>query len=633
MLATTNSFKESYMLRRLFHILFSAAILQMVVMCSSDDDAKDSGISDVAVGSDDASEEASDGRPDERDAGDQNEDPYCGDKIVQKELNEVCDDGNLNDNDGCTSLCELSCTDDLDCDDLNSCNGTETCNSDNYCDLGEWLEDGVVCGDRQSCFSGLCRDDVCGDMRIQGDEKCDDGDLFNDNGCTTDCEFSCETDEECSTEGDTCAGSLTCDLKKHTCTGTPKKDKEACIILGSGDPGWCMKGVCVPEKCGDGERDDGEQCDKGLDNGDPGSGCSLVCKTIICGNGKIEEGEQCDDGNTSDLDGCDADCQAEFWVRWTKTNLVKELSPEWCVHKGKNQMGNAFPGSVRLDSGSGALEINVLGIINDILNEAFDSCDSNALNLFSKSSDLSFRTSDDDIYLSVFDGQLETNQICNSPLDIDSRFSIIASEEGTPTALETTASQRPGVIKTLKPSDIVTQIPGIGSVDLHDLMLLIEVDVDTDELSTPPEIISSVQMPERMGFGDTDESGPSGRLCGALGTETMAAVGVTQESSLVYCCNAEGEPYDECLEGETPSVDCDSFLDVMENGCMLCDLAAFTSGGRPSCDDCDSFGLNIIYPTPPDIDTDGDGEEDAYSLLISAQGVRVRVTGVKESLD
>jgi hypothetical protein len=304
-------------------------------------------------------------------------------------------------------------------------------------------------------------------------------------------------------------------------------------------------------------------------------------------------------------------------------------------------MGNAFPGSVRLSTEGGGAEINVLGIINDILNEAFDSCESNALNLFSRSSDLSFRTSDEDIYLSVFDGQLEPNQICNLPLDIDSRFSIIASEDGSPTALETTAAQRPGVIITLEPSDIVTQIPGIGSVDLHDLMLLIEV--DTEELSTPrspPEITSSVQMPERMGYGET-ENNPSGRLCGALGTETMAAVGVTQESSLVYCCRADGEPYDECFEGDTPSVDCDSFLDVMENGCLLCDLLAFTSGGEPSCGDCidpetnrpKTSSLNVIYPTPPDIDTNGDGEEDAYSLLISAQGVRVRVDGVKERLD
>ncbi len=620
------------MLRRSFHILFSAAMLHVLVACDGSEDVKDSGVSDAEVESEDASEDASDNRPDEKDAGDV-EEPFCGDGIVQEELNEVCDDGNLNDNDGCTSLCELSCIDDLDCDDLNSCNGTETCNIDNYCDVGEWLEDGVACGDGHSCFSGLCRADVCGDLRIQGDEQCDDGDLIEDNGCTTDCEFSCESDEDC-TEGDTCAGSLTCDLEEHTCTGTPKTDKESCTILGSGEPGWCIKGVCVPEKCGNGELDDGEQCDKGKDNGDQGSGCSLVCKTIICGNEKIEEGEQCDDGNTSDLDGCDSDCQAEFWVRWTKTNLVKEPSPEWCVHKGKNQMGNAFPGSVKLDSESGAAEINVIGIINDILNEAFDNCGSNALNLFSKSSDISFRTSDDEISLSVFDGQLETNQICGSPLDIDSRFSIIASEDGSVTALETTASQRPGVIKTLKPSDIVTQIPGIGSVDLHDLMLLIEV--DTDELSTPrtpPEIISSVQMPERMGFGDSSASGPAGRLCGALGTETMSAVGVTMESSLVYCCNAEGEPYDECLEGDTPSVDCDSFLDVMENGCMLCDLLAFTSGGEPSCSECDDFGLNVIYPTPPDVDTDGDDIADAYSLLISAEGVRVRVTGVKERID
>jgi len=631
------------MLRRVFYLLFSALVLHMSVMCGSDEDAKDpsdaadtedAGIPDGSVGSDDASDDASDDQPDENDAGDPGDEPRCGDNIVQEELNEVCDDGNLDDSDGCTSLCAYSCVDDSDCDDLNSCNGTETCNEDtNSCDRGEPLKDGEKCGDRKSCLSGLCRDDVCGDLLVQGDEQCDDGDRFNGNGCTTNCEYTCESDEDC-TEGDTCAGSQTCNLEKHTCTGTPKENRESCIIADSDNPGWCIKGVCVPEKCGDGEKDDGEQCDKGSDNGEKDSGCSLVCKTVICGNGEIEEGEHCDDGNERDLDGCDSHCQAEYWVRWTKTNVVKDPSPDWCVHKGKNQMGNAFPGSIFADlEGQRNVELDVLSIINGMLNDAFDSCDSNALNLFSESDDLSFMTSDDDIRISVFDGQLEPDQVCNFPLDVDSRFSIIETEDDSPVALETTATQYPGVIKSSKPADIALQIPGVGKVILHDLMLLVEL--DTDKLSTPrspPEMASSVQMPERMGFGETDSSAPTGRLCGALGTESMSTVGVSQESALVYCCNAQGEPYDECFEGDTPNVDCDSFKDVMEKGCMICDMAVL-SGEPPSCDNCESFSLNIIYPTPPDIDTDDDDVPDSYSLLISGEGVRVRVTGVKEALE
>lgn len=71
-----------------------------------------------------------------------------------------------------------------------------------------------------------------------------------------------------------------------------------------------------PPACGDGTVDAGEQCDDG--NTTDGDGCSANCTTELpppppppCGNGVVDEGEQCDDGNTVSGDGCSATCQCE----------------------------------------------------------------------------------------------------------------------------------------------------------------------------------------------------------------------------------------------------------------------------------------------------------------------------------
>ncbi len=621
------------MVKYSFSLFLILLVSQLLGACDSSNTEADSGVPDAADGPQDDQSDAAVNDAEKPDADETEEEAFCGDMIVQEDLNEICDDGNLNDNDGCTSLCEYSCVDDSDCDDLNSCNGTETCNDEHYCDFGDFLEDGVECENQKSCYTGLCVPDVCGDKRRQGDEECDDGDTLNDNGCTTDCEYTCTSDEEC-TEGDTCAGSRTCDLDEHTCTGSPKEDKSSCSMLGSGDPGWCIKGVCVPDKCGNGDVDGDEQCDEGLKNGDPGSTCTLFCETTICGNGIIEPGEQCDDNNTSDLDGCNANCQAEVWIRWTTMNLLKDPSPEWCVHKGKNQFSNAFPGAVR-DSGSG-FEIDVLGIINGMLNGALDDCGSNVINLFAESSDISFQTSDDEVYLSVFEGGLEEDETCESPMDVDTRFFVVQPENQSldATVLKTKTAQRPGVIKTLVPEDIISRVPGMGSIKLHDLMMLIEV--DTESISapkSPPEMDQSVEIPERLGFNDEDPADPAGRLCGAVSADSMANQGVDRESRLAYCCQSDGSPYTECFEGDVPGEDCDTFLDVMKNGCRICDPIAALAGEEPNCDTttCDRIGLDIIYAVPPDVDTDDDEVADAYSILIGIEGIRVRATGVREA--
>jgi CSLREA domain-containing protein len=62
--------------------------------------------------------------------------------------------------------------------------------------------------------------------------------------------------------------------------------------------------------CGDGTVDAGEECDDG--NTSDGDGCSANCTVESgCGNGTVEGTEECDDGNNVDGDGCSANCTNE----------------------------------------------------------------------------------------------------------------------------------------------------------------------------------------------------------------------------------------------------------------------------------------------------------------------------------
>ncbi len=61
------------------------------------------------------------------------------------------------------------------------------------------------------------------------------------------------------------------------------------------------KGLCVPDNCGDGALDVGEECDDA--NDDSTDGCTAECAEARCGDGIVHEGvEACDDGNTDDAD-------------------------------------------------------------------------------------------------------------------------------------------------------------------------------------------------------------------------------------------------------------------------------------------------------------------------------------------
>jgi len=99
---------------------------------SSDGDSTDSDITDTTSSDSEADSEV--------------DEAICGDGIEQE--GEQCDDGDSDETNGCTSLCEYSCSDDSDCSDENICNGKEICDSSTHtCQSSANIDDGIVCGE------------------------------------------------------------------------------------------------------------------------------------------------------------------------------------------------------------------------------------------------------------------------------------------------------------------------------------------------------------------------------------------------------------------------------------------------------------------------------------------------------
>lgn len=142
----------------------------------------------------------------------------CGDGFASRDAGEQCDDGNDDDDDGCTSDCLLTCSGDDECDDGLLCNGEETCNTDRgFCSFGVNASDGTTCPDGE-CIFGACEDIECGNGIVNTDEDCDDGNAVNGDGCENDCSFTCEDDLDCD-DDDVCTVDV-CDPELRTCSST-----------------------------------------------------------------------------------------------------------------------------------------------------------------------------------------------------------------------------------------------------------------------------------------------------------------------------------------------------------------------------------------------------------------------------
>src|SRR5262249_11896292 len=115
----------------------------------------------------------------------------CGNSAI--EGNEQCDDGNINNGDGCDSLCKTEPV----CGDSVLINPPEQCDDGKHCDDGVFPAPGTPCVTAATCAGigdGLCvprsgdgcdancKITACGNNVVAGNEECDDGNNVNGDG-------------------------------------------------------------------------------------------------------------------------------------------------------------------------------------------------------------------------------------------------------------------------------------------------------------------------------------------------------------------------------------------------------------------------------------------------------------------
>ncbi len=250
--------------------------------------------------------------------------PVCGDGELQGDELTVgrCDDGNSDSGDGCSQRCEVepqwTCLGEPSQCTATCTEGGETCPVPQ--DPGV---DPPCQGGSAECAAS------CGDGNLDAQERCDDANNANNDGCASNCDV--ESGWTCSGAPSTCVGicgdgvRVGPEQNADRCDDNNIAPKDGCDELCRVETGWICSGqpsACA-ETCGDGNLDAMEECDDG--NTISGDGCSPSCTTEagwscsgapsscdeLCGDGVVDTGEQCDDGNGADGDGCAQGCTVE----------------------------------------------------------------------------------------------------------------------------------------------------------------------------------------------------------------------------------------------------------------------------------------------------------------------------------
>lgn len=255
----------------------------------------------------------------------------CGDGQIAGY--EGCDDGDTDDSDGCSGICQVEvgyactgapsvcdeCFEDIDCDDGDDCT-TDTC-SNNACGH-------TTAPQGTTCLTGVCSSGgTC--VECVEDANCGpDGPLCDTqtNSCYCAADADCDDDNECTSEVCSQGHCAVTVLPIETecsighCNGN--SDGPMCICDTNGDcddQNSCSVDACVANQCSHDYSAAGDACDTGFCSEDQVPVCLQCFQDAHCPNDepwcKTEMAEcveclddgQCDDGNECTLDGCDND--------------------------------------------------------------------------------------------------------------------------------------------------------------------------------------------------------------------------------------------------------------------------------------------------------------------------------------
>jgi len=141
---------------------------------------------------------------------------------------------------------------------------------------------------------------VCGNGITDPGEQCDDGNLSNTDGCTTQCTLAAY---------DIAVSSVPFGFQRSSSTYlASSRSSSAYVAMGATRMGF------IPMFCGNGRLALAEYCDLGTHNSYlPTASCRSDCSLTRCGDQVVDgiRGEQCDDGNGIDGDGCSVSCTLE----------------------------------------------------------------------------------------------------------------------------------------------------------------------------------------------------------------------------------------------------------------------------------------------------------------------------------
>ncbi len=248
--------------------------------------------------------------------------PYCGDGQVTDA--EECDNGKNDDDYGSTSGCGPDCKLPARCGDR-----IVQTDYDEQCDDGDQNVDSTDPAMAYGgCTSNCQRGGYCGDGTINGTESCDDGANDGTYGtCNPDCTPapSCgdgvvqeDYGEECEpTMSDDPNCTNACRLPGGCGDGKiePPEQCDDGSLFNNGEYGGCAPSCIYAPHCGDGIMNGPEECDDGILDGSYG-GCTPQCKLgPHCGDSIINGPEECDDGAENGLNGyCTSSCKRIIYV-------------------------------------------------------------------------------------------------------------------------------------------------------------------------------------------------------------------------------------------------------------------------------------------------------------------------------
>ncbi len=235
--------------------------------------------------------------------------PLCGNGILEE--GEECDDGNTDDNDGCSSKCKIEIPEEEQCiEDLSVrysyANSFGTGIALSY-ENGTWISQVTPSIPKGTYKVRYYINNNIPDTTNNANMifKVNSNTLANYNYTITKFHSKTLTLN---------TNNLECNTKYTLSLNIISQHNPLCIEDDESDNKATRSFYVLcdgPEPlCGNGILETGEECDDG--NTDDNDGCSSLCKIEFCGDGIKQNNEECDDGNNIDGDGCSHDCKIEY---------------------------------------------------------------------------------------------------------------------------------------------------------------------------------------------------------------------------------------------------------------------------------------------------------------------------------